>query len=275
MFPNNNIFNIILYTGLLTINLNTIICMSNTNINYNNNIYNPHNFYIFIIFLYTTIINIHLIILYTFSHCIGYTVPFIFNIHYFHLLENYNLFYCKFIITIKKIIFSISYCFYFISFIYTTYFIFVGFKDFIIEPQYYILQYFLYFASTFFSSIFIFIFSFYSLNYNINFFDILYLYKIIIYYFNNIYVNKPLLAKNIIDDILNNTYTIIDIKHYLNDKKIKCNFCECTICLNTNNDNNYYVILNCLHKYHYNCIFKWINNKLYFTCPLCRQEHFI
>lgn len=275
MLPNNNIFNIILYTSLLSFSLNSIYSILDVKLFFGINNTEPHFFFIFMIFIYTIITNILLVILFSFSYLINYQVPFLFNIHYIDLIQNYNMIYANFIITIKNIIFTISYTFYMISFFYTFYLLFFGFDKYIIKPPHYFLQYFIYVISTFLSAIFIFIFTFNYVNNNIGFFDILYFYKLITYYFQYIYINKPLLAKNIIHDILKNSYKIIDIKTYLNYRKIKCYNCECIICLDTYNENQYYILLDCLHKYHFNCIFKWINEKIRFTCPLCRKEYFI
>jgi hypothetical protein len=59
-----------------------------------------------------------------------------------------------------------------------------------------------------------------------------------------------------------------NIPEYIND--------ECSICLDHIGYNNqdYIILPNCLHKYHYNCLYNWerINTRCNgYKCPLCNN----
>lgn len=44
----------------------------------------------------------------------------------------------------------------------------------------------------------------------------------------------------------------------------------CSICLDNMNDNDFYEMKDCKHKFHYKCIIEWIFESR--TCPLCRYN---
>jgi len=43
----------------------------------------------------------------------------------------------------------------------------------------------------------------------------------------------------------------------------------CIVCYDTYKVQDQLVTLSCKHRYHYNCIYKWLKNSL--TCPVCRE----
>ncbi len=45
----------------------------------------------------------------------------------------------------------------------------------------------------------------------------------------------------------------------------------CSICKELYTENEEIVLLGCNHKFHYNCINKWINDNI--SCPLCRLHY--
>lgn len=64
---------------------------------------------------------------------------------------------------------------------------------------------------------------------------------------------------------------------HINSKKLMKTFtvgsgmdCECSICLDTLETGEKFAQLECAHKFHKNCIHKWLVNSL--TCPCCRKN---
>lgn len=79
--------------------------------------------------------------------------------------------------------------------------------------------------------------------------------------------------KELTGDITNDIYT--------NNDKLRCyNTYNCTICHDDFEQSEILITTECYHKYHYNCMYKWVNtigNKYineyaYGNCPLCKSK---
>lgn len=46
---------------------------------------------------------------------------------------------------------------------------------------------------------------------------------------------------------------------------------QCSICLEKYSNNVYLCTLSCFHHFHRRCLFNWLQNSEYYTCPLCRS----
>jgi hypothetical protein len=78
----------------------------------------------------------------------------------------------------------------------------------------------------------------------------------------------PQIQLNINEEVKENKSKTI-INNWVNDIELERNDNECTICLEDNDKLD--LILPCMHKFHKECIQKWVDSSNNKHCPLCRN----
>ena len=73
-------------------------------------------------------------------------------------------------------------------------------------------------------------------------------------------IQECIITSDKINDYLDNNTSIF----ISNDNK------DCCICLDTFEENNKSIVLNCSHRFHKECILNWFKKEL--NCPLCRKN---
>lgn len=70
---------------------------------------------------------------------------------------------------------------------------------------------------------------------------------------------------------LHSCQDIIEVIPGFIDERTMCKECPCTICFESMNNCNVYT-LNCLHRFHSDCLETWVTNSIHFNCPICRTS---